>query len=193
MDSTSQLAQTVTAAKNGDALAAAELMPLLYDELRQLGRSLMRHQPADHMLQATALVHEAYAKVVGTNDAGWDCRAHFFGAAARAMREILVDQARRRSALKRGGDQKRLDIDADELTIESPIEDMLALDEALTKLERLDPSKAKIVMLRFFAGLNMQEIARDLGVSKSSVEREWRYIRAWLYKELEDSVDKLMK
>ena len=138
-------------------------------------------------MQATALVHEAYAKVAGSLDPGWDGRAHFFGAAAQAMREILVDQARRRAALKRGGDRNREDLLDEHIPIESPIENLLALDEALEKLESEDENKAKIVVLRFFAGRTMQEIAMDLGVSKSTIEREWRYIRAWLYKELDEA------
>ena len=190
MHESRKLTDTIAAAKAGDKLAASKLMPLLYGELRRLGQAMMRHQPAGHTLQATALVHEAYAKVAGTTDPGWDGRAHFFGAAAQAMREILVDQARRRAAQKRGGDRKREELNDDHLPIESPIEDLLALDEALQKLERYDAKKAKIVVLRFFAGLTMQEIAMDLGVSKSTLEREWRYIRAWLYKELDDSQGK---
>ena len=187
MDSSPKLTDTIAAARTGDKVAAAELMPLLYGELRQLGRAMMRHQPPGHTLQATALVHEAYAKVAGSIDPGWDGRAHFFGAAAQAMREILVDQARRRAALKRGGDRKREELLDDHVPIESPIENLIALDEALKKLESQDESKAKIVVLRFFAGLTMQEIAMDLRVSKSTIEREWRYIRAWLYRELDEA------
>ena len=186
MGDVSKLTQTISAARSGNAQAASELLPLLYDELRSLGQALMRHQPVGHTLQATALVHEAYAKVVGTTDPGWDGRAHFFGAAAQAMREILVDQARRRGALKRGGDQHRQDLPDDVPVIQSPIEDVLALDEVLKKLEGQDQRKGQIVMLRFFAGLNMQEIADTLETSKSSIEREWRYIRAWLVKELDE-------
>ena len=187
MASPPKLTDTIAAARTGDKVAAAALMPLLYDELRQLGKAMMRQQPAGHTLQATALVHEAYAKVAGCVDPGWDGRAHFFGAAAQAMREILVDQARRRAAIKRGGDRKREELLDDHLPIESPTENLLALDEALKKLEQQDPTKARIVVLRFFAGLTMQEIAMDLGVSKSTIERDWRYIRAWLYKELDEA------
>ena len=185
MSKLTKLTETFTAAQAGNPLAAAELLPLLYEELRKLGKSMMRQQPAGHTLQATALVHEAYAKVVGTTDPGWDGRGHFFGAAAQAMREILVDQARRRGALKRGGDQKRQDLAEFDLLVESPIENIVALDEVLKKLEQQDPQKAQIVNLRFFAGFNMQEISSHLKTSKSTIEREWRFIRAWLYKELD--------
>ena len=138
-------------------------------------------------MQATALVHEAYAKVAGKANPGWDGRAHFFHAAAQAMREILVDQARRKAALKRGGERRRKELREIYLPIESPVENILAFDEVLAKLERQDATKARIVVLRFFAGLTMQEIADDLGVSKSTVERDWRFIRAWLYRELGES------
>ena len=186
MNDISRLTETITAAPGGDPRAAAELLPLLYDELRSLGKALMRNQPADHTLQATALVHEAYAKLVGSADPGWDGRAHLFGAAAKAMREILVDQARRRGAMKRGGEHNRHALEDELPAFQSPVDDILALDEVLKKLESQDPRKTQIVMLRFFVGLNMQEIADTLAVSKSSIERDWRYIRAWLYKELDD-------
>jgi RNA polymerase sigma factor (TIGR02999 family) len=187
MENSEELTETIIAAKTGDRKAAAELMPLLYGELRALGRVLIGRQPPGQTLQATALVHEAYAKLIGREDPGWDGRGHFFGAAARAMREILVDQARRRAAAKRGGNLKRRDLESDDLPIESPVEDILALDEALKKLELQDPEKSEIVTLRFFAGMTMEEIAHELNTSKSSVERQWRYIRAWLYKELDES------
>jgi RNA polymerase sigma factor (TIGR02999 family) len=182
-----KLTETISAARAGNRKAAADLMPLLYGELRSLGRALIRRQPPGQTLQATGLVHEAYAKLVGSADPGWDGRGHFFAAAAQAMREILVDQARRRAAVKRGGNLKRQAFHDDELPIESPVENILALDDALKKLEQNDPAKGRIVMLRFFAGLTMEEIANELDTSKSSVERQWRYIRAWLYKELDES------
>jgi RNA polymerase sigma factor (TIGR02999 family) len=187
MDNSEKLTETIVLAKSGDRKAAADLMPLLYGELRALGRALIGRQPPGQSLQATALVHEAYAKLIGREDPGWDGRGHFFGAAARAMREILVDQARRRAAVKRGGNLKRRDLPSDDLPIESPVENILALDEALKKLESQDPEKAQIVMLRFFTGMTMDEIAVELNTSKSSVERQWRFIRAWLYKELDES------
>jgi RNA polymerase sigma factor (TIGR02999 family) len=126
---------------------------------------------------------------VGNDDPGWDGRGHFFGAAAQAMREILVDQARRKAALKRGGEMQRKELEVNDIVIESPIENIIALDEALQKLEAQDSQKSQIVMLKFFTGLTMDEIARELGVSKSSIERQWRYIRAWLYKELDTTQD----
>ena len=187
MENSDRLTETIVLAKAGDRKAAAELMPLLYGELRALGRAMIGRQPPGQTLQATALVHEAYAKLIGREDPGWDGRGHFFGAAARAMREILVDQARRRAAAKRGGELKRRELNSDDLPIESPVENILALDEALKKLESQDPEKAQIVMLRFFAGMTMEEIAREQSTSKSSIERQWRFIRAWLYKELDES------
>jgi len=187
MTDSEKLTETIAAARLGDRKAAADLMPLLYGELRSLGKALIRRQPPGQTLQATALVHEAYAKLVGSTDPGWDGRGHFFAAAAQAMREILVDQARRRAAIKRGGNLKREEFHDHHLPIESPVENILALDDALKKLEASDPAKGRIVMLRFFAGLTMEEIASELETSKSSIERQWRYIRAWLYKELDES------
>ena len=189
MSDPEKLTETIEAARLGDRRAAADLMPLLYGELRSLGRALIKRQPPGQTLQATALVHEAFAKLVGTTDPGWEGRGHFFAAAAQAMREILVDQARRRAAIKRGGKLKRQEFDDNDLPIESPVENILALNEALTKLEASDPVKGRIVTMRFFAGSTMDEIASELGTSKSSVERQWRDIRAWLYKELDDMGD----
>ena len=187
MTESEKLTETIAAARSGDRKAAADLMPLLYGELRSLGKALIRRQPPGQTLQATGLVHEAYAKLVGSTDPGWDGRGHFFAAAAQAMREILVDQARRRAAIKRGGNLQRKEFNDHVLLIESPVENILALDDALKKLEASDPAKGQIVMLRFFAGLTMEEIAVELDTSKSSIDRQWRYIRAWLYKELDES------
>jgi len=172
------------AAARGDAKAAAELLPLVYNELRRLARSRMARLNPGQTLQPTALVHEAYLRVAGEMDPGWDGRGHFFAAAARAMRDILVDQARRRGSLKRGGDRGRVEASESDLAIEPPSEDVLALDEALKRLEAEDPRKGQIVNLRYFARFSNEETAAALGVSVKTIEREWRFIRAWLQREL---------
>lgn len=160
---------------------ADELLPLVYDELRDLAEARLARTPPGQTLQATALVHEAWLRVVGDADPGWDCRAHFFAAAARAMRNILVDQSRRKSRLKHGGGRKRIDEGlADEPSIEMPMAEMVALDEALARLEARDPRKARIVELRFFTGLTMAEVAEVMEMSLSRVEAEWRFARSWL-------------
>ncbi len=175
------LTRVLHAAIAGDRQAAAELFPLVYDELRKLARSRMAGSPPGTTLQPTALVHEAYLKLVGRGDPGWDSRAHFFGAAAQAMRNILVDQARRKGSLKRGGDRKRVDSDGFELAIEPMGEDILALDEALTELEGQDERKCRVVMLHYFGGLTFEETAAAMGISVPTVQREWRFTRSWLY------------
>ena len=147
---------------------------------------MLKEKPGQ-TIQPTALVHEAYMRVIGNEDPGWDGRGHFFAAAARAMRNILVDEYRRKGALKRGGGRRRLDLDEGDLAIESPQEDLLALDEALTRLERDDPRKGRIVNLRYFAGLSTEETAAALDVSVGTIEREWRYIKAWLRTQLADA------
>jgi RNA polymerase sigma factor (TIGR02999 family) len=178
-----QLLQDLTA---GDDRAAESLLPLVYTELRRLAKSRMAKLPPGQTLQPTALVHEAYLRLVGSEDPGWDGRAHFFGAAARAMRDIIVDQARRKAAVKHGGDRRRVDADETALSIESPQEDLLALNEALQRLERDDPRKGQIVMLRYFAGLSRDETAHVLGLTVRTIDREWRYIKTWLYTQMTD-------
>ena len=177
--------QALEAATRKEPQAAQELLPLVYEELRRIaGSRLMPGQT----LQATALVHEAWLEVVGERDPGWDGRAHFFAAAAQAMREVLIDQARRRSALKRGGDRKREPLDPQmELKSELPFEDLLALDEALDELRKRDPGLERVVALRFFAGLTMSEVAETLGISMWQVEERWRFARAWLRRRLESN------
>ena len=163
----------------------AKLLPVLYDELRKLARSKLRRLRPGQTLQATALVHEAYLRVVGNVDPGWDHRGHFFAAVAQAMRDILVDQARRKAAVKRGGDRRRIHADTFEPEIGGPTDDILAFHEALERLEKDDPRKKQIINLRYFVGLTNEETAAALGISVGTVERDWRYIRAWLKKELQ--------
>src|SRR5262249_40086177 len=159
------------------------LLPLVYDELRQLAAQRLAQEKPGQTLQATALVHEAYLRLVDTELAQrWDSRGHFFAAAAEAMRRILVEKARRRGRLKRGGDRQRLDLDAVQLSVQEVPDDLLALDEALAELTREHPEKAELVKLRYFAGLTVTEAARVLGIGTSTADRYWTYARAWLYR-----------
>jgi RNA polymerase sigma factor (TIGR02999 family) len=167
--------------------SAEELLPLVYEDLRQLARARMAKLSPGQTLQPSSLVHEAYLRILGGKARGWTNARHFFFAAARAMHDILVEQARRKATLKRGGDRIRVDPDHLVLAIAAPTEDMLALHEALERLERDDPRKRQMVELRFFAGLTMKDTARALGVSLRTLEREWRYVRALLHKELSGS------
>jgi RNA polymerase sigma factor (TIGR02999 family) len=173
--------------ESADVQAAADVLPLVYEQLRGLARQRMAALPPGQTLQATALVHEAYLRVARRNRDHWHGRWQFFSAAARAMRDILVDQARRKSARKHGGDRRRADMDPAEITANGtglPTEDVIAVDEALRRLEQTDPRKAEIVMLRFFAGLSREEIAAALDISTRTIDREWRYITAWLHREM---------
>ena len=173
----------LSAIERGDPRAAEELLPLVYDELRRLSaRRLARERPGQ-TLQATALVHEAYLRLVGDRPEGaWDSRGHFFAAAAEAMRRILVENARRKRRLKHGGGLVRVGLEQAEIACRIPGDDLLALDEALTKLAAEDPVKARLVQLRFFAGLSVEEAARALGVSAVTAKRYWRYAKAWLHR-----------
>ena len=173
--------QILAAIDAGDPKAAAELLPLVYDELRRLaGQKLARERPGQ-TLDATALVHEAYLRLIGpTDEVRWDNRGHFFAAAAEAMRRILVDRARHKQTRKAGGGRRRLDLDDIEPASEEGSDDLLALDEALRQLEARDPRKAELVKLRFFAGLNVEQAAAALGVSTSTAEKDWAYARSWL-------------
>lgn len=175
-------------AEAGDAAAPSKLLHILYAELRGLARARMAGTPPGNTLQPTALVHEAYLRLVGKDDPTLaKSRAHFFAAAAQAMRDILVEQARRKSRKKRGGDRRRIDIDKVDLSdvpLESPVEDILALDEALQELEREEPRLAEVVKLRFYAGLSVKETAAVLEVSAPTVERDWRFARTLLFTRL---------
>jgi len=170
--------------RGGDRLATQELFPLVYDELRLLAGKYLSRESAAFTIQPTALVHEAYIRLVGPGDSTWENRRHFFGAAATAIRRILTDHARAHRRAKRGAGVRPLPIDDTRVCVEDSTLDVLALDEVLDRLMQLDPFKAKVVELRFFAGLSMDEIGRTLGASPSSVAREWRFARVWLHREL---------
>jgi RNA polymerase sigma factor (TIGR02999 family) len=173
--------------ERGDPQAAAELLPLVYDELRQLAAWRLEHEPVGMTLQATALVHEAYLKLVGPQAAErpWEGRRHFFAAAAEAMRRILVDQARRRRRLKHGGEHHAVDLPIEVLPAPETPDDLLALDEALGDFARIDPIATELVKLRYFAGLTMSDAAEVLGLSTRTAERLWSFSRAWLFRALQ--------
>ncbi len=177
----------LNAVESGDAGAAETLLPAVYEELRKLAGQRMRQERAGHTLQATALVHEAYLRLVdtsGNRDSKWDGRGHFFAAAAEAMRRILIDHARARGTAKRGGSRRRLSLDSADLTLDSPPTDLLDLDEALDKLAAEDPVKAELVKLWFFAGLSLKEAGALLGLSPATADRYWAYAKAMLYHEM---------
>ena len=172
----------LTAIEQGDVRAADELLPLVYQELRQLAAQRMKKEKPGQTLQATALVHEAYIRLVGSEGQNWNSRAHFFGAAAEAMRRILIDNARRKKRLKHGGGRQKVDLDQAELPIDVPSDDLIALDEALEKLANTDKASADLIKLRFFAGLTMEQAANILGIGRRTADRNWAYARAWLYR-----------
>ena len=174
----------LTAIEQGDAKAADELLPLVYDELRRLAAQKMSREPAGQTLQATALVHEAYIRLVGAEAQNWSSRTHFFAAAAEAMRRILVENARRKQGLRYGGNRHRLDFEDAELAIKEPSEDIIALNEALSRLAKEDPTTVDLVKLRYFAGLTIEQAAQMLGISNRTANRYWAYARAWLYQEI---------
>jgi RNA polymerase sigma factor (TIGR02999 family) len=176
---------TLSTIEQGDPSAAGQLLPLVYDELRRLAAQRLAHERPGQTLQATALVHEAYLRLVGAEQPRrWDGRRHFFAAVAEAMRRILIDRARDRGRLKRGGDWRRLRLDDIDLSVAEPPDDLPTLDEALQKLAGEDPLCAELVRLRFFAGLTLDEAAAVLGVARRSADRYWAFARSWLYDEL---------
>ena len=184
----------LNAIEQGDTSAADELLPLVYEELRLLAAQKMSQEKPGQTLQATALVHEAYIRLVEGEDQSWNSRGHFFKAAAEAMRRILVDNARRKKSLRAGGQHKRIDIDeagpwALTLSDESPSEDLLALDQALEKLSKTDPRNAELVKLRYFAGLSLDQVAKIEGVSRRTATRWWTYARAWLHRQITGGPD----
>ena len=178
--------QILTALEAGDPSRASELLPLVYEELRRLARSRLAHEIPGQTLQPTALVHEAYLRLLGNSgeERSWSSRGHFFGAAAEAMRRILIDNARRKKAVKRGSGVQPVNLDGIELAIDMDDDVLLVVDEALTRLAEHDPEGAELVKLRFFAGLKNVEAARLLGISERTAKRTWAYARAWLYAEI---------
>jgi RNA polymerase sigma factor (TIGR02999 family) len=170
----------LSAIKDGETQAAEQLLPLVYGELRQLAAQKLAQERPGQTLQATALVHEAYLRLVGSEDPGWHSRGHFFAAAAEAMRRILVENARRKAGPKAGGNRRRVDVHAVEPEIEGPAIDLIALDEALTALQARDKRKADLVSLRFFAGLSIEQAARALGISVATANNDWSYAKSWL-------------
>ena len=171
--------------REGNQEAANRLMPLIYRELRKMAGSYMQRERSGHTLQATALVNEVYMRLAGGEPVPWQNRAHFLGIAAHAMREILLDYARRRIAVKRGGkDAYRVEIDLELRGVSPRIENVLAIDEALGRLEQIDPRQSRLIELRFFAGLTVDEAAEVMGISSVTVKREWRSAKAWLHREL---------
>ena len=178
----SNATRILNAIERGDSKATDELLPLVYEELRLLAAQKLSHEPPGQTLQATALVHEAYIRLVGDDPQSWDSRGHFFAAAAEAMRRILVEKARRKRSLKHGGTRHRTDLDEVDLTIEGPSVDMIALDEALARLTAVDTQLAELVKLRYFAGLSLDQVAKIQGVTRRTASSHWAYARAWLHR-----------
>ena len=184
----SDVTRILSQIESGDSQAAEQLLPLVYDELRKLAAAKLAQEKPGQTLQATALVHEAYLRLAGLNEsADWNSQGHFFAAAAEAMRRILVESARRKQRLKHGGQRERVDLDSACAVTAAPSLDLLALDEALTRLAAAEPVKAELVKLRFFAGLTMPEAAQALDISLATAERHWAFAKSWLYAELADA------
>jgi RNA polymerase sigma factor (TIGR02999 family) len=185
LDHMTDVTRILTAIEQGDPSAAEQLLPLVYDELRLLAAQRLAHEQPGQTLQATALVHEAYLRLVGAEQVQhWDSRRHFFAAVAEAMRRILIDRARDKHRLKRGGNWRRLRLDDIDLAVADPPDDLPALDEALQKLAQEDPLCAELVKLRFFAGLTQEQAAAILGIARRTADRYWAFARSWLYDEL---------
>jgi RNA polymerase sigma factor (TIGR02999 family) len=179
-----EVTQLLQSWRMGDRKALDALVPLVYHELRRLARFQLRKERSDHTLQSAALVHEAYVRLIGAKPAEWHDRAHFFAVAAHLMREILVDYARRHAAAKRGGDACKLSLDEAAITPRKTDVDLVALDDALRELARLDARQSRVVELRFFAGLTLSEISEVLDIAPATVQRDWTAARAWLHREI---------
>ena len=180
----SNITLILNAIDGGDTKKAEKLLPLVYEELRYLAAQKLTQEAPGQTLQATALVHEAYIRLVGAKERNWDSRGHFFSAAAEAMRRILIENARRKQSLKQGGDRQKVDLDDVDIAVEAPSVDLIALDEALTKLAEKEPVTAELVKLRFFAGLTLEEAAQALGIVSRTAGKYWAYARAWLRREI---------
>ena len=181
---TSEITQVLQAIRSGDGRASEELLPLVYNELRRLAAARMAQEAAGQTLQATALVHEAWLRMVGDGDRTWQNRAHFFGAAAAAMRRILIERARRKATLKHGGGKERLDIEGLELAETTPDEKVLLVDDVLKQLEREQPERARVVVLKYFGGLTNKEVAEALDIGERSVDRHWMCAKSWLFRKI---------
>jgi RNA polymerase sigma factor (TIGR02999 family) len=188
----SDVTQLLNAIERGEPQAASRLLPLVYEELRRLAAQKLARERSGQTLDATALVHEAYLRLVASGDASapreqrWQGRGHFFAAAAEAMRRILIENARRKKSAKHGGNRQRVELQDHDIPIESASDDLVAIDEALTELAKEDPPAAEVVKLRFYAGLSMEETAEALGISRATAYRHWTYARAWLRCALQD-------
>jgi RNA polymerase sigma factor (TIGR02999 family) len=181
----SEVTHIVSAIERGEPHAAEQLLPLVYDELRRLAAQRLRQEKPGQTLQPTALVHEAYLRLVGADDGKtWDNRGHFFAAAAEAMRRIVVETARRKKRAKHGGGRERVEVELADLPTRLPPDDLLALDEALGRLERLDAVKARLVTLRYFAGMTIEQAAEALNISRVTAHRYWKFARAWLHQQI---------
>jgi RNA polymerase sigma factor (TIGR02999 family) len=181
----SEVTRILQAVEHGDGKAAQELLPLVYEELRRLAAFKMSQQAANQTLQPTALVHEAYLKLLGEGEHSWNDRRHFFAAAAEAMRHILVDRARRKAAIRHGGGQVRINLDDVVVAADGNDETVVLIHEALEKLAMQDPAAAELVKLRFFGGLTFQQASEVLDLSERTAKRQWAYARAWLFKEIQ--------
>lgn len=180
----SDITQVLEAVRQGEN-SAARLLPLVYEELRKLAAAKMSHEAAGQTLQATALVHEAWLRLAGSQHQQWNNRRHFFAAASEAMRRILIDNARRKARVRHGKGLTRIELDEVDLAVAVPDTTLLRVDEALQKLAAEDPEKAELIKLRYFVGLNIRDAGRALGISESTAKRHWAYARAWLYHELQ--------
>jgi len=180
----SDVTRILERAQQGDPKAAEELLPLVYDELRKLAAFKMSNEAPGQTLQPTALVHEAWLKLVGSTEQQWRNRKHFFGAAAEAMRRILIDRARKRHRSRHGHGLQRIDLSRVDVAAETDDETLMAVDEALSRLAAESPARAELVKLRYFVGLSIPDAAEALGISESTAKRQWNYVRAWLYREL---------